>query len=235
MFYKLSNIASRQDIERKFEVTFEYSRLYTPSPIINGLEESNLPIITMSHPNTVKIGIWGMLPQDFEDNWKVYQNLSNTLNINVEHIDFSNPLYSEALDARRCTIIVTGFFTSVLYDGMMFPHYVHLKNHQPFGIAGLYNQLDDGFITCSILIDKTDQKGSYIPNMLKYSPLVFDLDDQKHWLDKSINFETLRELIFSHQPLDYLSHPVPKEFFDNNIIFNDMLHDNVLDKFLKIT
>jgi putative SOS response-associated peptidase YedK len=235
MFYKLSNTATLEEIEQVFNATFEFPKLYNPSKIINGLEESILPIITMDKPDKVGFGIWGLLPEELKDNWKVYQNLTNTLNINIEQLDSKDSLYSKAFDNRRCIIIITGFFTSAMHNGRMFPHHVYLKDHKPFGIAAVYNQLEDGFITCSILIDKTTNKTVKIPNILLYEPVVFDLKDQFHWLNKSLKYDDLKDLVSSHQSLEYLSHPVSKEFYDNDIQYSRVIKSQKFNDFLKST
>lgn len=233
MFYKLSNTAQQKEIEKEFDVTFEFPNLYKPSAVINGLEESILSMITMDKPKNVNFGIWGLLPTELEDNWKVYQNLTNTLNLNIEELDLENPLYSEALDQRRCIIIITGFFTSAMHNGIMYPHHVYLKDHKPFAIAGVYNQLEDGFITCSILVNKVLNQMGNIPNMLSYKPVIFDIKDHNHWLNKSFNYDNLKDLISSHQSLEYFSHPVSKEFYDNDILYDKILDSMVFEKFLK--
>lgn len=233
MFYKISNIAPRKVIEKEFTVLFEFPKLYNPQPVINGLEESTLPIITMENPTKVTLGIWGLLPQDLEDNWKVFQNLTNTLNINVRQLDTENSLYSEALDYRRCIVIVTGFFTSALHNGKMYPYHVYIKDHKPFGVAGVYNQLEDGFITCSILINEAKNVLGNVPNMLSYKPVIFDKKDQAHWLNRSFIYDNLKDLIFSHKSHEYFSHPVSKEFYDNDIVYSKILDSKVFDKFLR--
>lgn len=233
MFYKLSNTAHRKEIEKEFNVTFEFPKLYKPSSFINGLEESNLPIITMENTDKVSFGIWGLLPQELEDNWKVYQNLTNTLNINVEQLDSNNSLYSKALDSRRCIIIITGFFTSAMHEGKIYPHHVYLKGHKSFAIAGVYNQLKDGFITCSILIKRTTNTMKEIPNVLSYIPVIIDVKDQAHWLNKLLKYDNLKDLIFSHNSLKFYSHPVSKEFYDNDMGYDKILDPKVIKRFLR--
>lgn len=232
MFYKLSNTAQRKDIEDEFEVTFEFPRLYRPATVINGLKESTLPIITMDNPTKVNYAIWGLLPQTLEENWEVFQRLTNTLNINYEVLHFEDNLYSDALNNRRCLIITTGFFTSALHNGKMYPFHVYLKNHKPFCIAGVYNQLNDGFITCSILIKKTANELGAIPNFLSYAPVIFGDNERHHWLNKRFDFDSLRDLITSHQNLTYESHPVSKEFYHNDNFFDKILKSEAFDDFL---
>ena len=223
MFYKLSNTAKREVIEDEFDVIFEFPKLYKPAAVINGLEESLLPIITMENSQKVDFAIWGLLPKSLEDNWEIFQSLTNTLNVNVEHLDFKDQLYSEALDKRRCLIITTGFFTSALHNGKMYPHHVYLKNHKPFTVAGVYNKLEDGFITCSILVKKTNDSLKEIPNLLNYKPVIFDVRDRKHWLNNRFEYENLKDLVNSHQTVQFRSHPISKEFYDNDIMYKQLL------------
>lgn len=232
MFYKLSNTAKLTEIEKEFDVEFEFPKLYQPSAVINGLDESTLPIITIEDPKHVNYAIWGLLPQSLEDNWKIFQNLTNTLNINVEHLDFKDDLYAEAMDKRRCLIVINGFFTSALYKGKMYPYHVYLPDHQPFGVAGVYNQLDDGFLTCSILIKKVNDSLKEIPNLLQYKPVIFDAKDRGHWLNKKFKFDNLYDLVNSHHSLNYHSHPVCKEYYDNDVLYDKIIETKVFNDFL---
>ena len=83
MFYKISNIASRESIENKFDVSFEFPKIYKPQGLIDGLKESTIPVITISDPTKVTYAIWGLLPENFEDNWSVFQDVANTLNVKL--------------------------------------------------------------------------------------------------------------------------------------------------------
>lgn len=233
MFYKLSNIASRKEIEEQLNVKFEFPNLYKPLSVINGLEESTLAIITNEDPKKVSYAIWGLLPESLEENWDVFQKLTNTLNINIELQGIGENLFSDALNKRRCLIVTTGFFTTALHDGKIYPHHVYLKNHKPFCIAGVYNRLDDGFITCSILIKKTTNELGEIPNLLGSKPVIFDTNDQAHWLDNKFLFDDLRELVASHQTMKYQSHPVSREFYNDNKIYDNIMNSNAFDDYLR--
>ena len=233
MFYKLSNTAQKKTIEKELKATFEFSNLYKPTPLINGLKESNLPIITMDDSTVIKIGIWGLLPHDLEDNWQVYQNLTNTLNINIDQIDLKNPLYSNVFESRRCIVIVTGFFTSALQEGKIYPYHVHLKEHKPFAIAGVYNQLADGFISCSILVNNSSESMKNVPNMLAYEPIILEKDNLNLWLNKSRTFDSLKEIIGSQKHIEYFWHPVSKDFYDNGIIYNGTIHGKSPDDYFQ--
>ncbi len=84
MFYKISNVATRESIENKFQVSFEFPKLYKPQGLIDGLTESTISIITLADPNKVTYAILGLLPENFEDNWSVFQDVVNTLNVKFD-------------------------------------------------------------------------------------------------------------------------------------------------------
>ena len=79
MFYKLRNTASLKQIEQEFNMPFAYPKLYRPIKVLNGFKEVSVPIITMEKPKVIDFSIWGLLPTNFEENWSVFQNISNTL------------------------------------------------------------------------------------------------------------------------------------------------------------
>src|SRR5690554_3464345 len=95
MFYKLSNTTDLMSIESTFDAKFKFPLLYRTSPIINGLSEQSLPIITMDQSQSIDYAIWGLLPQNFNEGWESFQNLSNTLNMsldNAQQLDWINNL-----------------------------------------------------------------------------------------------------------------------------------------------
>ena len=119
MFYKISNIASREFIEDKFNVTFEFPNLYKPKKTIEGLREATVAILTNKEPRLVKYAIWGILPEDFEDSWSAFQEIFNTLNVYIKDLKNGNSLYKNTLEERRCVILATGFYTTILNNGTL--------------------------------------------------------------------------------------------------------------------
>ena len=226
MFYKLSNTAKLSDFEHEFGLQFEYPNVYKPEYIINGLRESNIPVITMNDPKKIRYAIWGLLPSSFEDNWRVYQDLTNTLNVDLKNLDQYNSIYAEALNERRCLVVVTGFFTSALYNGKMYPYHIHLANHNPFCIAGIYNQWEDGFITCSILVNKVNNSLEKIPNIFDYEPVVISKNDKNHWLNTGDSYEGVQPLVSSKKIFNFQSQPISKPLYDKGMLNIDIV-DNV--------
>lgn len=203
MFYKLSNLATIDSIESKFHVSFEYPNLYRSEIIIEGNKESLLPVITASEPKKVTYAIWGLLPENFEDNWSVFQDAFNTLNVEFETLEKKSGLFSGMLEQKRCAILVTGFFTSLLTRGTIEPCYVHLPNYEPFAIAGVYNELNDGFITCSMVVIPASKSFREVPDVSNLKPLILKNGEMKRWLDPSSKIEEISELGAGNMTMDF--------------------------------
>ncbi len=203
MFYKISNIASKESIENKFNVTFEFPNLYQPQGLIDGLKESTISVITLADPAKVTYAIWGLLPENFEDNWSVFQDVVNTLNVKFNTLQSGSGLYDNLLKNRRCIIIATGFFTTMLTNGTVERCHVHLPNFEPFPIAGVFNELIDGFITCSLVMIQVSDSFKDIPNISNFKPLGLNEQELKQWLDPSTSLNEIRKLGNDHTSLNF--------------------------------
>ena len=203
MFYKISNIASKECIENKFQVTFEFPNLYQPQELIDGLKESTISIITLNNPDKVTFAIWGLLPENFEDNWSVFQDVFNTLNVKFDTLQSAGGLYQNLLINRRCAIIATGFFTTMLTNGTVKRCHVHLPNFEPFAIAGVFNELNDGFVTCSLVMVQVSESFKGIPNISNFKPLVLNELELKQWINPENSIDEIRELCDNHRSMKF--------------------------------
>ncbi|NHF61023.1 SOS response-associated peptidase [Flavobacteriaceae bacterium TP-CH-4] len=223
MYYKLSNTAERIRIEHLFEVTFKYPHLYRPELIINGLNETNVPIITKEEPDKISLSIWGLLPEDFNDDWSSFQNLTNTLNIDKGRL-YSDSWCLAAFKKRKCLIVVTGFFTSFLKNGQIYPYHIGLPDGEPFFLAGIYNRLSDGFLTCSLLLGPAEAHITKFQNLANTMPLIIPKDYSELWLGEDFELNELTELTKYPRRNRLKANPIAKDFFKNNITFDGMLH-----------
>lgn len=223
MYYKLSNIAERRLIEEEFGISFKHPKLFQPSPVINGFDEEILPVITAKQSDLILYAIWGILPEHYEDDWAEFQKITNTLNVTVDSIN-SSIWYAEAFNARRCLIIVTGFFTSYIRNGVVYPYYVHLPKEKPFCIAGIYNELVDGFLTTSLIISNADNFTGRIENTCNCTPLIIPEIFYDEWLDSSTPIYKIKEMMAGEQVRGkFKAHTIEKEFYKNNILYDSML------------
>lgn len=233
MFYKLSNTCDLKTIENAFDANFRFPNLYESKTIISGTEESNLAIITSQNPKHIDYAIWGLLPEDYDDDWNRFQNVTNTLNTIVDDLNLNEEMYLKPLEERRCLILVNGFFTSRIYNGKLRPFHVHLKDHKPFCVAGIYNKLNDGFLTCSLLILKHSSNLNNLPHLGSQRPLIFRKSDYDEWLSTDTSKSDLEELIRFHKTPNLTSHPIKEDFYENNSVYKDILESNNYRRVMK--
>lgn len=233
MFYRLSNSCNLDSIETELNATFRYPNLYEPKVIIDGKNESNIPIITDKDSKRIDFAIWGILPEDYEGEWHSFQEVTNTLNTYVDN-NVNDEIYSDALEHRRCLIVVNGFFTSSLFQRKLHPHHVHLKDYKPFCIAGIYNHTHDGFLTCSVLVTNIGSKQAYIPNIGKYKPLIFKKKDSQTWLNPNFKIKNLKSLVDNHDRYNFVSHPIKEDFYQNTKVFERIVNSDNYKSVLKI-
>lgn len=229
MYYKISNTAKKEEIESWSNAVFKYPHLYEPQLLINGLNEVSIPLITMEKPNELALAIWGMLPEKYKEDWTIFQSSTNTLNLHEELMD-SDLWYAIALKHRRSVIPVTGFFTSFLKDGVAYPYHISLKSGKPFYLAGVYNILDDGFITCSLLVGKANAFIKRFQNVVDCMPLIVTKDTKDEWLNKATPIAKIRDILKSPIAAEYQARPIAKELFNNNITYDGMLLPYDYDK-----
>ena len=220
MISRISNPASLQAIESQLHSKFDYGHLYTPKSVINGKKEATVCLVTTEAPDQIQYGIWGLLPEGYKDSWKSFQTFYNTLEIECESITTKTWQY-DALKNRRCLIIATGFFTGEVVNNMMQYYFTSLRNNQVFCFAGIYNVLEDGFLSCSILSHSlnTSQCHMYHPR-----PILITKQHYAHYLSKKSPLEFIRNGTFELAPKELIKQDfgsVNTSLYDgNNSYFN---------------
>lgn len=222
MYYKLSNIASKSILEKHLNRPFKYPNLYDRQILINGLEESVIPIVVMDERDKIVFSIWGILPEGYQEDWSVFQDICNTLNVPLTSMD-SNLWYAKSLMDKRCLIPVTGFFTSFLSDGVVYPYYFAREQGLPFCLAGIYNVLDDGFITCSLITCQADDIIRRVHNLGQTMPMILHHDLYAAWLQEGVEVSEIKKILATPHEYRIKSHPIAKEFYKNHISYDSML------------
>ncbi|WP_044402991.1 SOS response-associated peptidase family protein [Lacinutrix sp. Hel_I_90] len=184
MNYRLSNTASQATIQKALNLKFKYPHLYKPKPIIDGLKETSIPIVTMGNNSEISQAIWGILPNNYKGKWSKFQKRVNTLTVKVNNL-YDHILYEEAIKERRCIILATGFYTSYLDNGKLKSCLVKNIDNTLLYIAGIYNTTKDGFITCSIITNKKWNNDNSIKNLDDSAPITLKKNLFDAWLNNS--------------------------------------------------
>lgn len=209
MLNKISNSASREEIEYLLRVKFDYASLYRAQIVIDGLKESTVPIISLENPEKIQFGIWGILPQGFYDSWKQFQDILNTLETPLTALKDDTWL-AEALQKRRCLIIATGYFTTVLKNHTLYPYFHFVKNQNIFCFAGLYNVLDDGFTTFSIVSHPCTANDDILSMT---SPIIISPDNYAEYLSDRFSYRKFQQKAYEVTPSELVTHQISKQFY----------------------
>ena len=222
MIYKLSNAAEMEQVEKEFGLKFKYPALYSPEIVINGLQEANLSILTMENACEIEFAIWGLLPENYKEDWLVFQRMANTLNVtlyDLETIDWMG----DTLKKGRCLIVVTGFFTYLIRDGKTYPYHIGTASGKPFYLAGVYQELDDGFLSCSLVTTIADSFLKHFHDIGNAMPLIVPDSVVDVWLSEKTQVRTIENIIKNPPRVKLRANPIAKDFFKNDIIYDSIL------------
>lgn len=227
MYYKLSNTVAREEIEETFELPFKYPNLHEPQAVIFGLNEVTIPVITIENTTEISLAIWGILPNGFTGDWAIFQSVTNTLNL-LQATVGDNEWHGDAFRNRRCLIIVNGFFTTLLKDGKIQPYHVSQQDRQPFLLAGLYNQTDDGFLSCSLLLGKAKGAIQKHQNLSNQMPLIIKKNRMNRWLDKNTELDELNHLLNNTPHKGFNILPIGTELLKTDTSYPSLLEPILL-------
>ena len=222
MYFKISNTAEMKEIERVTKALFKYPNLYAPQVVISGLTEVSIPIITMENPKVISLAIWGLLPSGYNEDWELFQKLTGTLNIHIHTLN-TNLWYKDSFNSRRCIIPITGFFTSVLKNGEIYPYFVGAENDGIFYLAGIYTVLEDGFITCSLLTGPIDEYLTPYQNLVDYMPLIIDKGKKEEWLGTNTQLDKAMGILKSDHSTKLRTIAIAKGLFNQDISYDSIL------------
>ncbi|WP_340065650.1 SOS response-associated peptidase family protein [Ascidiimonas aurantiaca] len=222
MYYKLSNVAELKKIEDTFGSRFKHPKIYKKNQLVNGLNESLIPIVKQGADEWIHHAIWGLLPEGFKEEWDIFQSQMNTLNIEADKIEKSKWL-SKLLTHQRCIIIATGFFTNYIFDGKVYPYHIHLPNMTPFAMAGIYSQLDDGFFTSALITTTFNEELSQIQHLGTHMPFALSSGQKDRWVSNKTSIKQIMNLLNEEPGLGFQADPVAKEFYKNEIRYSGLL------------
>ena len=199
-------------IEREFKMTFKFPNLYQPEVVINGSEESIVSVITSDNPTILNYAIWGLLPVSYKEDWINFQSVFNSLTVNRDEV-VTSTLYKDSFYSSRCIVVATGFVISHMHEGTIHPYLVFHKEEKPFGMAGVCTTLEDGFITCALVMKESSHFVKKIQNLNDKMPLVLNKAQQKKWLDKKTPTPQLLDLMDNSTEIKNFKHILsPKNF-----------------------
>ena len=125
---------------------------------------------------------WGLLPAWVKDPAKVQQPINAKAETAAE-----KPMFRDAFKRRRCLVPADGFYEWKQEGGRKQPVYIHMKDGEPFAIAGLWEHWEgqDGQVieSCTLLTTEPNDLLAPIHNRM---PVILDPKDYEQWLDPGL-------------------------------------------------
>ncbi|MGE8019252.1 SOS response-associated peptidase [Peribacillus frigoritolerans] len=176
LFTDIVEIKERFDIQGSFDEEYQFSYNIAPS-------QSVLSVINDGVRNRLGYLRWGLIPFWAKDEKAGYKMINARAETIAEKASFRN-----AYKKKRCLIIADSFYEWKKTPERKIPMRIKLKNHAPFGMAGLWESWKSpegiSIYSCSVI--------TTVPNELMTSihdrmPVILKPEDEKDWLNPSIN------------------------------------------------
>lgn len=151
----------------------------TMVPRFNIAPTQPVAVITNEDPKALTFHRWGLIPSWAKD----IKIGSSLINARAETAA-EKPAFRSAFKRRRCLIPANGFYEwQKRTEKTKVPMYVHLKNHELFAFAGLWevwrSPEGDELRTCTIL---TTEPNALIKPLHNRMAVILDPADYEMWL-----------------------------------------------------
>jgi putative SOS response-associated peptidase YedK len=197
MCYHYSLTKEKVDLEERFDATLEYE--WVTQYHVSGFSGKQLPIITTDNPKIIQPVSWGLIPFWVKTNQQAKELRLQTLNAMSETV-FDKPSFRGSIGKKRCLVLADGIFEWQTNGKEKTPHYISLKNHEAFAMAGIYDtwidkETGEEIKTYSILTCDANPLMEKIHNTKKRMPVILPREVEKHWLDVNLKKEEIQSLM----------------------------------------
>ncbi|WP_148358593.1 SOS response-associated peptidase [Peribacillus simplex] len=176
LFTDIEEIKERFDIQGSFDGEYQFSYNIAPS-------QSVLSVINDGARNRLGYLRWGLIPFWAKDEKVGYK----MINARAETIS-EKASYKNAYKKKRCLIIADSFYEWKKTPERKIPMRIKLKNHAPFGMAGLWESWKSpegiSIYSCSVITTVPNEIMTSIHDRM---PVILKPEDEKDWLNPSIN------------------------------------------------
>ncbi len=178
---------------------------------VSGFSHPQLPVITESG---IKLFSWGLIPFWVKSPEEANRLRSGTLNAVGETV-FDKPSFRKSIRQRRCLLPVNGFFEWREYQEKKYPYYIQSTGEELLSLGCIYDEWtnpDSGEIinSFSIITTVANAMLEIIHNRKKRMPLIISSDNERDWLNSSINIAEIQNLIKPFCEIGLKAHTVSR-------------------------
>jgi len=159
--------------------------------------------------NAADFFVWGLIPS-----WAKDPSIGNKLiNARAETLA-EKPSFRGGFKYKRCLILADGFYEWKAIPGSKtkIPHFIFLKNREPFAFAGLWDEWhaqrsDGGSLRSATII--TTEPNELMATLHNRMPVILNKSDYTKWLDPAPQTPDKLQSLLKPFPADKMSaHPV---------------------------
>lgn len=193
--------ATEKGIEERFQITLDGSieKSYNIAPT-----QKVLGIVSKEGERQAVTFRWGLIPFWAKDP-KIGSRMINARGETVHE----KRSFRRLLKRKRCLIPSDGFYEWKKDGHRKQPYYIRLKESSLFSFAGLWDTWKQGkqeIHSCTII---TAQSNDLMKSIHHRMPVIFEPEQEEHWLDESItDANALQSLLVSFPDLKIEAYPV---------------------------
>ena len=201
MCYNVSVKSGKEVFTARFEA--EMPENIAPYYHVSGFLHPKLPVIRSDNKGLIQHNSWGLIPSWIKDGEQAGEMAKITLNAKAETI-FEKPSFKNSIKKNRCLVLVDGFYEWKTVGKNKYPHFIYLKDKEPFTLGGIYSDWvnkETGEIikTFSIITTEANPLMAKIHNSKKRMPLIIDRNKEGKWINPDLS-ET--EIKYIMKPFD---------------------------------
>lgn len=212
MCYTVAINKRKDELARRFKAAFD-DVTYDPAYAVSGFVHPLLPVMFSESPGRIGVAQWGLIPNWVKSRDQAHELWNQTLNAKGETI-FEKPSFRAPALTKKCCVLVNGFFEWHTSGKVKTPHFIYLKDQEPFALGGLWEDWVDtttGEIrrTCTIITTPANEMMSKIHNEKLRMPLIIPAGDEQKWLS-TVDAEETKKFIVPFDTTLMYAHPVSK-------------------------
>jgi len=218
MCYHVSVTIKGLGLAKRFKARFPEAKVFKPVYHASAFSFPFLPVITNRDAQKIQLFRWGLVPHWVKDEKSAETMRIYTLNAKAETV-FEKPSFRSSIKAKRCLVLVDGFYEWQHVGKKAYPYYVALKKHAPFALGGIWDEwvhpkTGELFSTFSIVTTRANSLMEKIHNTKKRMPLVLEKADETQWLRNDLDEEQVKSMLVPFDPGKLAAHTISKLITD---------------------
>jgi len=199
MCFTVAIHASREEIEKRFDASFDELENFVPGYYFSAFTFPKIPVITGKDNHVIRMYKWGLIPSWVKDESYAEGIRTKTINAKSETIT-EKPSFRNAVRTNRCLVISKGFFEWQKRENEKIPYYIGLADDQLFTFAGLYDTWanpgsGEMNYTFTIITTAANPLLAVIHNTKQRMPVILPREKEQDWINPGLPLSNALELL----------------------------------------